>query len=60
VAKVGPAQQPTIEVVADIAKIFDGTQKISLAQYPTVMFADFSSTVANNYAAMFKISGVKD
>ncbi|MFN8349760.1 MAG: MbnP family protein [Spirosomataceae bacterium] len=59
-AKVGPAQQPTIEVVADIAKIFDGTQKISLAQYPTVMFADFSSAVANNYATMFKIAGVKD
>lgn len=59
-AKVGPSQQPTIEVIADIAKIFDGTQKISLAQYPTVMFADFSSTVATNYASMFKIAGVKN
>lgn len=59
-AKVGPTQQPTIEVAADIAGIFNGTQKISLAQYPTVMFADFSSTVANNYATMFKITGVKN
>jgi hypothetical protein len=59
-AKVGPSQQPTIEVVADISKVFDGTQKISLAQYPTVMFSDFSTTVSANYASMFKIAGVKD
>lgn len=59
-AKVGAAQQPTIEVVADIAKIFDGTQKISLAQYPTVMFAEFSTTVSANYASMFSVVSVKD
>lgn len=59
-ATVGPNQQPLIEVVSDISKIFNGTQKVSLAQYPTVMFADYSSTVANNYANMFSIGGVKD
>jgi hypothetical protein len=51
-AKIGPTQQPTIEIVADVAKVFDGVQKVSLAQYPTIMFADFSTTVANNYASM--------
>lgn len=59
-AKTGPAQQPTIEITADIAKVFDGPQKISLALYPTVMFADFSTVVANNYAGMFTITGVKE
>ncbi len=59
-AKIGPNQQPTIEVIADAAKVFDGTQKISLAQYPTVMFADFSTTVANNYVSMFRVTSVKD
>jgi hypothetical protein len=59
-ATVGPNQQPVIEVVSDVSKIFNGTQKVSLAQYPTVMFADYSSTIANNYASMFSIGSVKD
>lgn len=60
VAKIGPTQQPTIEIVADVAKVFDGNQNVSLAKYPTVMFADYSTTVANNYANMFRIASVKD
>ncbi|MDF7817727.1 hypothetical protein P1X15_08970 [Runella sp. MFBS21] len=59
-AKVGPTQQPTIEIEADIAKVFDGKEKISLAQYPTIMVSDYSTTVANNYVSMFRVLNVKD
>jgi hypothetical protein len=59
-AKVGPEQKPTVEVVADIAKIFDGIQKVSLMKNSTVMFSDYSSVIADNYTSMFRVSEVKD
>lgn len=59
-AKVGPNQQPVITIIADVAKVFDGTQKVSLAANSTVMFSDYSTTVANNYASMFRVSDVKE
>lgn len=59
-AKVGPDQQPVITITTDIAKLFDGPQKISLVATPTIMFSEYSTTVANNYASMFWISDVKE
>lgn len=59
-AKVGPNQQPLITITADVAKLFDGPQKISLSANSTVMFSEYSSTVANNYASMFRVSDVKE
>ncbi|WP_428656755.1 MbnP family protein [Runella sp.] len=59
-AKVGPTQQPAITIITDVAKIFDGVQKISLAANSTVMFSDYSSTIANNYASMFRVLEVKE
>ncbi len=59
-AKVGPDQNPSVAIIADVAKIFDGAQKISLAANSTVMFSDYSSTIANNYAAMFRVLEVKE
>ncbi|NBB18584.1 hypothetical protein GVN20_04370 [Runella sp. CRIBMP] len=59
-AKVGPNQQAVVNITTDVSKLFDGAQKISLATTPTVMFSDYSTTVANNYAAMFRVSAVKE
>ncbi|AEI49274.1 MbnP family protein [Runella slithyformis] len=59
-AKVGPNRQPAVTITTDIAKVFDGPQKISLAATPTVMFSEYSTTVATNYASMFRVSDVKE
>jgi len=53
-AQVSASQIPTVNLQTDIAKVFDGPTKISIAQHPEVMVSDFSATIANNYAQMFR------
>jgi hypothetical protein len=49
----------TVEINADILKLFNGAQQVSVAAHPSVMFDVYSSTIANNYASMFSIAAVK-
>lgn len=53
-ALVSASQTPTIQLQTDIAKLFDGPTSISIKQHPDVMVSDYSSTIANNYAQMFR------
>ncbi|MBX9448905.1 MAG: hypothetical protein KL787_03980 [Taibaiella sp.] len=39
--------------MVDVSKVFDGKNTVSIAAYPTVMFSDFSTVIADNYTDMF-------
>ncbi|MCS6967058.1 MAG: hypothetical protein RMJ44_02640 [Cytophagales bacterium] len=54
VAKVRSKSTPQMHIIADVLKVFNGPNTISLAQNPTVMFSPFSVNVANNYQHMFE------
>ncbi|OIN59134.1 hypothetical protein BLX24_12730 [Arsenicibacter rosenii] len=53
-AVVGQNLTPAVQIRTDVATIFDGATKISIAQHPDVMVSDFSATIANNYSQMFR------
>lgn len=50
----------TIYIDADVNKIFNGRTRLSLAQTPDVMMSPKSADVANNYATMFSLAGVRN
>lgn len=43
----------TIQILADILKVFDGNTAVSIAAHPSVMFSEYSVNIANNYKNMF-------
>jgi hypothetical protein len=45
----------TINIQADVLKIFDGPKQLRIADNSTVMFGDQSKVVADNYSRMFSI-----
>lgn len=47
-----------IQIASEIGIIFNGKNKISLADKPTVMANPFSATVAENYQEMFSIHSI--
>lgn len=51
-AKVKSGHASNIHLMVDILKMFNGTNNVSIAANPMVMFADYSTTIANNYTAM--------
>nr|WP_293838311.1 MbnP family protein [uncultured Arsenicibacter sp.] len=53
-AVVGQSLTPAVQLRTDVATIFDGPTKISIAQHPDVMVSDFSAIIANNYSQMFR------
>ena len=53
IAQVRANRKANIHLLVDIAKVLDGTNKISLANNPQVMFSAFSVNVANNFVEMF-------
>lgn len=53
IAKVRTGRIANIHLMADVLKVFNGTNAISLKDNPTVMFSTFSQQVANNYQHMF-------
>ncbi len=59
VAQVDPFRQPTVQIQADVLKVFDGATPISIKAYPEVMISPYSATVAANYAGMFSYRGMK-
>lgn len=54
VAKVRAGRGTNIHLMVDLAKLFEGTNTISIAANPTVMFSEFSVNVANNLSGMFR------
>lgn len=48
-----------IQVKADASKVINGTTKIEIEKYQTVMLTPFSSTIADNYKDMFSIKSLE-
>ncbi len=53
-AKVREGRTSNVHIMVDILKMFTGTTQVSIAAYPTVMFADYSANIAANYVSMFR------
>ncbi|WP_304067487.1 MbnP family protein [Pedobacter glucosidilyticus] len=54
IARVRKDRQSNIHLFVDIMKVFDGTNRISIARNPNVMFSEFSVNIAANLTEMFK------
>ncbi|HOA37270.1 MAG TPA: hypothetical protein PKJ36_02655, partial [Flavihumibacter sp.] len=54
VPKVRTGREANIHLMVDVAKVLDGNTPVSIAAHPSVMFSDFSVTIANNYSSMFR------
>lgn len=54
VAQVRKGKTSNIHLMVDIDKVLSGSTTVSIAANPTVMFGDYSKTIANNYAQMFR------
>ena len=48
----------SVNIRADVLKIFSSKTNISIAQHPAVMFNPFSAVIADNYTGMFSIADV--
>lgn len=53
IAKVRKDRQSNIHLFVDVMKIFNGKNAFKIAEHPNVMFSDYSSSVAGNFADMF-------
>lgn len=53
-SKVREGRTSNVHIMVDILKMFTGTTDVSIAAYPTVMFADYSANIAANYVSMFR------
>ncbi len=54
VAKVRKDRSSNIHLMVDIAKVWGGSPAVSIAANPTVMFSEYSTTIANNFRDMFR------
>lgn len=54
VPKVKTGRSANVHLFVDVLKMFNGSTNISIASNPMVMFNSFSTTIANNYVAMFR------
>ncbi|MEJ7559468.1 MAG: MbnP family protein [Pedobacter sp.] len=53
-AKVRAGRTSNIHLLVDLMKVFNGKNSFSIAAHPSVMFSDFSTSVAANLTEMFK------
>lgn len=53
IARPRKGRNANIHLMVDIMKVFNGSSTVSIAANPTVMFSAYSTSIANNYAAMF-------
>jgi hypothetical protein len=53
IAQIREGRETAIHLMVDIAKVFTGTEQISLATHNIILFDAYSVNVANNYALMF-------
>ncbi len=52
-ARVRKDRSSNIHLMVDIGKVLSGTNTISIATNPTVMFSEFSTEIADNFLDMF-------
>ncbi len=52
-ARVRKDRNSNVHLMVDIDKVMSGVTPFTIAENPMVMFSAFSTTIANNYAAMF-------
>jgi hypothetical protein len=52
--KVKVGLEPNIHLMVDILKMFNGSNQVSIAATPMVMFEDYSTKIADNYTDMFR------
>jgi hypothetical protein len=53
-AKVKSGKQTNIHLMVDILKMFTGTNTVSIAAHPMVMVDAYSTSIADNFIAMFR------
>jgi hypothetical protein len=53
-ARVRKDRSSNVHLMVDIGKVLSGTNTVSIAANPTVMFSDYSVTIANNFISMFR------
>ena len=53
ISQIREGKESVIHILADVAKIFSGTQNVSIESNSVVEFEPFSVNIANNYALMF-------
>lgn len=58
VATVRAGATPSVQLRVDALTIFNGSTKLSIAQYPSVMFDPYSTNISANYAQMFTINRI--
>jgi hypothetical protein len=54
VARVRNGRQSNVHLFANVMQVFNGKNNVSIAAHPSVMFSDFSTTVAGNLTQMFR------
>ncbi|MFN8249842.1 MAG: MbnP family protein [Ferruginibacter sp.] len=54
VPQVKSGKSTNIHLMVDVLKMFNGSSNVSIAANPMVMFDPYSTTIANNYSAMFR------
>lgn len=54
IALVRKGRNSNIHLLVDIGKVMDGSNQVSIAQNPTVMFSEFSLLISQNYSQMFR------
>jgi hypothetical protein len=58
VAKVRNGKTPTLHLITDVMKLFNGSTQVRIANNNTVMFNPFGVNIANNYVDMFSYDHV--
>lgn len=53
IAKVRKDRQSNIHLFVDLMKFFNGTHTLSIKAYPNVMFSEYSTNIAKNFAGLF-------
>jgi len=54
IAKPRKDRNSEVHLMVDIDKVLSGTNKVSIAANPSVMFTNYSVNIANNFSAMFR------
>ncbi|SFH45381.1 MbnP family protein [Pedobacter insulae] len=54
IARVRKDRKSNVHLFVDVMKFFDGNNAFSIAEHPTVMFSEYSVSIAKNLTEMFK------
>jgi hypothetical protein len=57
--EVSEDKKLTINLIADISKVFNGKKEITIVDHPIITFSPFSTDIADNYSAMMSFSSLQ-